>query len=147
MQVWHFSNSWHTCEDYIFFRHIFIVVTMPKFTHFLERATYFLNKVGKRLLDRYHELLFIIKHRNHSVMLRWVLWNNKLQNANKKKISLCLWMAFNFNWFIISGNCIFKLSWLPQLCLVVCLGNEGFRSSVLLWKTGSCENELGWSTS
>lgn len=55
-----------------------------------------------------------------------MLWNNKLQNANKEKISLCLWVSFNFNWFIISGNYIFKLSWLPQLCLLLCQGNEGY---------------------
>lgn len=53
-----------------------------------------------------HLALFIIKHRNHLVMLR----NNKLQNANKEKIIQCLWVAFNFNWFIISENYIFKLS-------------------------------------
>ena len=73
-------------------------------------------------------VLFNIKHSNHSVMLRWVLWNNKLQNANKEKIRLCLWVAFNFNWFIISRNYIFKLSWLPQLWLLLQQGSEGYRS-------------------
>lgn len=100
----------------------------------------FLAKMS--LWDRLHELLFNIKHRNHPVMLRWVLWNNKLQNANKKKISLCLWVAFNFNWFIISGNCIFKLSWLPQLCLMLRWGNGGYRSRVSLFGKKKQESSL-----
>lgn len=69
-----------------------------------------------------------IKQRNHSVMLRWLLWKNKLQNANKKQITLCLWVAFILNCFIISRNYIFKLSWLSQLCLVSRQGKEGYRS-------------------
>lgn len=59
-------------------------------------------------------------------------------------------MAFNFNWFIISGNYIFKLSWLPQLCAVLHRGNQGYRSRVSLsanqtpvYKISLCE--FGWS--
>lgn len=62
---------------------------------------------------------FNTKQKNQSVTLKWVLWNNELQNANKEEISLCLWVVFSFNWFIIYRNYIFKLRWLPQLCVVI----------------------------
>lgn len=88
--------------------HLFLKRYMTEMLVSLEKITKISWRVRRR--SSLYEAQEPLRHAKMSV------WNNKLQNANKGRISPYLQVVFNFNWFIIYGNCVFKLSLLPQPC-------------------------------